>query len=301
VSEQDGSNKGPAASGADGAIVFGGATGATGSGGADGTTVSGVADGAIVPGGADGAIGAGGAPGALDSTGASGGTVVPPGGAGAADSPLRKLPELGPVSAVVRIGAIYVMSGALVVGLRAALGFARPAAVPLAWSPVELGWGVAGVFAYLLYNLGMPQLVLRLPGGKLVLSWMSRRSLMLFGKLPLPTLLAMALLAGVCEEIVFRGWLQAVAGLWLTSFIFSLAHFPPTAYRWRHPVTWGMVALYFPVSLAIGALFDWRGNLLAPIVTHMVSDALGLLLIVRVLAARRRDADAPAAAPQASR
>ncbi|HVT15496.1 MAG TPA: CPBP family intramembrane glutamic endopeptidase [Thermoanaerobaculia bacterium] len=100
------------------------------------------------------------------------------------------------------------------------------------------------------------------------------------------------------QEIIFRGWLQPLLGLWLTALLFAAAHFSPTDYRWSSPFTWGMVALYFPVSLGIGALFLWRGNLLAPILTHFASDALGLLFLSRALArARHRAAtSSPAAA-----
>jgi uncharacterized protein len=214
-------------------------------------------------------------------------------------SPFRRLPAPGPVTVFLRLAAIYLATGAAAVALRAALGVARPAAVPIRWSPVELLWAALGVVAYVLYNAVAPRLVRRLPGGPELLSWMSRRVLKMFGSLPLATMLGMALLAGIGEEIIFRGWLQPLLGLWLTALLFAVAHFPPTTYRWRSPWTWGMVGIYFPVALAIGALFAWRGNLLAPMATHFASDALGLVLISRAMA-RARSAAAAKAAPVAA-
>lgn len=202
-------------------------------------------------------------------------------------SPFRHLPELGPVTVFLRLAAIYLSAGAAAVGLRAALGAARPAAVPVAWSARELPWAILGVAVYLLYNAVAPRVVRRFPGGRELLSWMRRHVLRLFASLPLGTLLGMALFAGICEEIVFRGWLQPLLGLWVTSLLFAVLHFPPTECRWSSPLTWGMIGLYVPAALGFGALFLWRGNLLAPMAAHFLSDALGLLLIRRAMARAR--------------
>lgn len=213
-------------------------------------------------------------------------------------SPIRRLPELQPRTVLLRLVATYLAGGAAALALRAALGVARPAAVPIAWSFSELPWAAAGLLAYILYNrIVVSRIVRRLPGGTELLTWMSRRVLKMFGALPLGTLLGMALLAGIGEEIVFRGWLQPVLGLWLTSLLFAVLHFPPTEYRWSSPLTWGMIAIYLPVAVGIGALFAWRGNLLAPILTHAASDALGLLTISRAVA-RARTASPPAPHPE---
>src|SRR5262249_47442068 len=131
------------------------------------------------------------------------------------------------------------------------------------------------------------------PGGGQVITWLMRRNAVVFGHLPMGVLVALALMAGVFEELIFRGWLQPIAGLWMTSLVFALAHFPPHRCRWAHPVTCGMIALYFPVGLGLGALYILRGNLFAPVITHLVSDALGLLVIARGV--RRAGAGEPPA------
>jgi len=201
-------------------------------------------------------------------------------------SPFRRLPALSAGSALARQMGTYLVIGALVAAAVRAASGALPS-VQIALSLPELGWGLAGVLAYAAYNAVIPQLLSRARPGKSLLGWMARRNLALFGKLPLWTLLMMAALAGPAEELIFRGWLQPVAGLWTASLVFALAHFPPSRYRWSHPATWGMIALYFPVGVLVGALYAWRGNLSAPILMHSLSDSLGVLVLARAVAKPR--------------
>lgn len=190
-------------------------------------------------------------------------------------SPFRDLPALRPAGAFARQGGMYALL--LVLLLIAARGKLPPIRFRL--SLAEAGVGLAGIVAYAAYNALFPALLSMSGRGRALLALLARRNRTLFGKLPLWTLLLMAALAGICEEVIFRGWLQPMAGLWLASFLFALVHFPPNRYAWRHPATWAMVALYFPVGLALGWLYQWRGNLLAPIVAHALSDALGLFAL----------------------
>ncbi len=200
------------------------------------------------------------------------------------DSPFRELPALTPASAIARQLGAYLATAVLVAALGAALRGGLP---PLGFALrlTDFGLGVAGVAVYIAYNGLLGAVLRRSSWGSDMLRWLSQRNATLFGKLPLWTLFLMAAVAGVGEEIIFRGWLQPIAGLWLTSALFAALHFLPTRYRWSHPVTWRMAAVYFPVGLAVGALYQWRGNLLAPMLTHWLSDSLGLLTLT---AASRR-------------
>jgi membrane protease YdiL (CAAX protease family) len=202
-------------------------------------------------------------------------------------SPFRELPTLSPAGALARQLGSYVASGVVVVLLALAVRGSVPAA-RFAFTLADLALGLAGVVAYALYNALFALALHRTRAGNALLGWMGRRNATLFGKLPLSVLFAMAALAGPCEELIFRGWLQPIAGLWLTSAVFAVLHFLPNRYKWSHAVTWGMVALYFPVGLAVGWLYAWRDNLLAPIVMHSLSDSLGLLFLARAMATRAR-------------
>jgi membrane protease YdiL (CAAX protease family) len=84
--------------------------------------------------------------------------------------------------------------------------------------------------------------------------------------------IALSVSAGVCEEIVFRGYLQqqfrvatrsVVAGVILQGLIFGLVH----AYQ-----GWKQVIVIAPLGVLYGALVAWRGNLRASIIAHAWSD-----------------------------
>jgi membrane protease YdiL (CAAX protease family) len=210
-------------------------------------------------------------------------------------SPFRELPRLSVAGALARqLGSYAVLAAAIV-----ALARSLPGGLPqprFAFGIADLALGMGAVLAYVLYNVMFSAALGSTGRGKKLLGWMARRNLTVFGKLPLRAMLVMAALAGLCEEVIFRGWLQPLAGLWVTSALFAVLHFLPNRYKWSHPVTWGMIALYFPVGVGIGALYAWRENLLAPIVAHWLSDSLGLLFLSRAAASAGR-ATAAAAVP----
>jgi uncharacterized protein len=88
----------------------------------------------------------------------------------------------------------------------------------------------------------------------------------------------LAALAGIGEELLFRGLLQsglmrvvpASLALICASAIFGLAHFATSTYA----VVAALMGLY------LGGVFLLQGSLLAPIVTHGVYDFVALLLVV---------------------
>lgn len=83
---------------------------------------------------------------------------------------------------------------------------------------------------------------------------------------------AISVLAGVGEEVLFRGAAQHEWGLILSSLVFGALHIGG-----RATVTLGIWAAF------LGALLGWlaiaTGGLLAPIVAHMAYDALALSYI----------------------
>lgn len=87
----------------------------------------------------------------------------------------------------------------------------------------------------------------------------------------------LAALAGFCEEILFRGVLQAGLSAWLpevvavvvASLLFGLVHFASREYA----VMAGLMGVY------LGTLFLVQGNLLAPIVTHALYDFVALVWV----------------------
>ncbi|MEO6798876.1 MAG: CPBP family intramembrane glutamic endopeptidase [Rhodanobacter sp.] len=91
----------------------------------------------------------------------------------------------------------------------------------------------------------------------------------------------MALAAGVGEELLFRGALQPVLGIWLTSVAFVLVHI--RAYRLdalNKRVLLQSVSI-FAISVALGYLALYAG-LLTAILVHAAMDAVGLFFIRRM-------------------
>lgn len=90
----------------------------------------------------------------------------------------------------------------------------------------------------------------------------------------------LAFMAGLCEEVLFRGTLQLWAtahwglptAILMASVVFGLVHF--------------VTPTYFIVATAIGAYLSWtmslveRPNLLVPVTTHAVYDYIGFLVLV---------------------
>jgi membrane protease YdiL (CAAX protease family) len=88
-----------------------------------------------------------------------------------------------------------------------------------------------------------------------------------------------AVLAGVGEELLFRGALQTTLGNWttpviglvITSLLFGLAH--------------ALSKLYFLFAIAVGAFLGWMtleyNDLVAPMVAHGVYDFLALAYLSR--------------------
>jgi membrane protease YdiL (CAAX protease family) len=100
-------------------------------------------------------------------------------------------------------------------------------------------------------------------------------------------LVLLATLAGVCEEIVFRGFLQpwfgrlgAMTGLIGSNIVFALAHFVTPTYA--------IAAFLIGIYLAMLLQIDDSPNLLVPIVTHTVYDFVAFLVILRSYRAQQR-------------
>ncbi len=102
----------------------------------------------------------------------------------------------------------------------------------------------------------------------------------LFGNWSILQLAIISAIAGLAEEALFRGAIQAslsgrigsIAGLLLSSVLFGVSHLITRTYA----ILAGVVGLY------LGLLWLWTGNLLTPVVTHAVYDFLALLYFLRL-------------------
>lgn len=87
-------------------------------------------------------------------------------------------------------------------------------------------------------------------------------------------LFVMALLPAICEEMMFRGWLQRVLGksvnyhtaIWVSAFVFSAIHFQ----------FYGFIPRML-IGAALGYLYYYTGSLWMPIIAHFVNNAAAVV------------------------
>lgn len=116
------------------------------------------------------------------------------------------------------------------------------------------------------------------PAVRNLLEWVESQVRELLGGASIAQLAAISLLAGVAEELLFRGviqvGLQQVAGPWggllLASALFGAAHWVSAAYV-------GFASL---MGLYLGLLYWMTGNLLVPVIIHGLYDFLALRLLL---------------------
>ena len=95
------------------------------------------------------------------------------------------------------------------------------------------------------------------------------------GPVSVPNLVLLALASGLAEEMLFRGALQPRVGLVLASLLFGCVHFVPR----REFLPWTVFAIL--AGLLFGAIFEWTGNLIAPVVAHILVNGVNLPLLMR--------------------
>ena len=90
------------------------------------------------------------------------------------------------------------------------------------------------------------------------------------GKIRYRDALLLAVASAISEESFFRGAMQPTLGLVLTSLIFGFVHVGPT----REYLPWTIFALI--VGLLLGWLFEYTGNLAAPVTVHFLVNLTSL-------------------------
>lgn len=93
-----------------------------------------------------------------------------------------------------------------------------------------------------------------------------------------PDYFLLSALAGFCEELLFRGWLQPFLNQWVPlwsnlligGFLFALCHLITPAY----------FVIAWLISLYLGFLLIWTDNLLVPMLAHGVYDLLAIFAVM---------------------
>jgi membrane protease YdiL (CAAX protease family) len=94
------------------------------------------------------------------------------------------------------------------------------------------------------------------------------------GPLSVPNAILLAFASGLAEELFFRGALQPRVGWVLASLLFGCIHFVPR----REFLPWTGFAI--GAGFLFGALFVWTGNLVAPVMAHVVVNGVNLPRLV---------------------
>lgn len=168
------------------------------------------------------------------------------------------------------LGVAILFEGSLI-GIAAGLGrwFEIDPWAKLHWSVPGLAWGVGATLPmFLLFAVSY-----RWPIGPV------RRIKRLLAETLGPSLavcrwydlLLLAAVAGIGEELLFRGVLQPRLGLAGSNILFGVAHSISPLYA----LLAGVMGAY------LGWLFEGTNNLLAPIVTHALYDFLAFLIVAR--------------------
>ncbi len=171
----------------------------------------------------------------------------------------------------------------------------RPPGEQIAWNFADAAWGVVAAIPMLAALI----LLMRLPlAGIERLREFSRQFLIpMFRGATWPQLVLISALAGLGEEMLFRGLIQhglaeaiggsagILIGIAIGSLTFGLAHAATRTYA----IVAGLVGLY------LGGVYVLSGNLLAPIIAHAMYDIGAFVYLFRLNAAE--EAAATIAAP----
>jgi hypothetical protein len=172
------------------------------------------------------------------------------------------------------ISVAYLLLASLACGLAVALGGNLPILHPAPWVPlVEPERSAFSVLLGLAFAVVMV-VSTRIAVGRW--SWAQRFHLELrpFARdLHLPTLVTVAVLSSIGEELFFRGFLVPLIGVIAQGAVFGLVH------QIRGRSRWIWVAWATLVGLALGAIFALTGSLAGPLVAHAVINGRNLLFL----------------------
>ena len=179
---------------------------------------------------------------------------------------------------VRRLLATCAIAIALAALINAAFGAQALLTIVLDGQPVaaQIGWGITFGLAI---SITSSVIVLFFPP----FSSLRRQVLELLSRLDLSALnpLWFGLAAGIGEELLFRGALQPIVGVWWASLIFTLAHFRTGQF---HSMNWQKLIYatsVFIAGLFLGYVFSEIG-LIAAIVTHATVDVVWFFSVRRL-------------------
>jgi membrane protease YdiL (CAAX protease family) len=194
-----------------------------------------------------------------------------------------------PGHAVVIIFAVFFEAGLAPFALAMGWVLRHPPLQTFVWRAGDAAWGAAAALPLIALFLA----VLRWPIGPLarVKRMCEEEIVPLFNRSYWSELALISLTAGVGEEMLFRGVIQAALMDWLgTGWGLALASL---LFGVLHPLSISYVLIITFLGACLGAIWIQNGNLLTVMVTHAVYDfaVLGYLIRLRAGAAAPGGAD----------
>jgi membrane protease YdiL (CAAX protease family) len=189
-----------------------------------------------------------------------------------------------PGHGAVIIFAVFFEAGLAPFSLLLGLLLGRQPLEGFVWSAKDALWGAAAAVPLIALFLAM----LRWPVGPLikVKEFCEQDVVPLFDESYWSELALISLSAGVGEEMLFRGVLQATLtdwlgvgwGLALASFLFGVLH----------PISVSYIIIAGFLGLYLGGIWLYNGNLLTVMVTHGLYDFVALGYLIRLRSDRDR-------------
>lgn len=123
----------------------------------------------------------------------------------------------------------------------------------------------AAVFGLVFIGVGQGAVALLGPNG-----WGAPSGLLPKGPLEIAGFILLSIVAGVCEEIIYRGYLLQRLGIFAQAVLFGASHGYQSVKSMALIMVWGV--LY-------GLLVAWRKSLAPGMVAHACLDIVGVILI----------------------
>jgi membrane protease YdiL (CAAX protease family) len=163
--------------------------------------------------------------------------------------------------------------GSLVI-LALVWGWLRGITFPFRIDLTALGVALVATAGFLAVNFSLYRFGKRTGHPVAVHAFLEAEVFPLFHRVPIGGLVLLSVLAGLGEELLFRGVLQKELGIWIASAAFGLLHGPSRE-------LWPLALWATGMGIALGVLYQASGNLFVPAFTHALYDGAALIYVSR--------------------
>jgi CAAX protease family protein len=159
-------------------------------------------------------------------------------------------------------------------GIGLAWCWLRGLPVPYRANLGDLALAAAASAGLMLVNFGLYHLGKKTGRPVSVHAFLEAEIFPLFRGVSVGLLLLLAAVAGLGEELLFRGVLQVELGIGVASILFGLLHGPTRD-------LWPLAVWATAMGLVLGILYQASGNLLVPTMAHALYDGAALIYVSR--------------------